>query len=262
MENMTFSNLVMENVSCPISLRFGNHHYNGEQRDTSFPFGAMKNLQFAEIRASVLDEESLKKGITSFYAAYDWKTPPRPYAGEERQCISICGIPGHPVEGITLRGIHITFPGGGTPEDAARRELPELEDQYPEYFMWGVLPAYGLYARHVKGLALEGVRFDVASPDVRPAVVCDDAEDVELAGLRLYANPQAESLVRLRATRNAFLHGCWPLGETATMLRVEGRSCRDIALTGNDLHRVRQTTQTADGADASSVIVLTDSQVR
>lgn len=30
LENMTFSNIVMQNVSCPISLRFGNCHYNGE----------------------------------------------------------------------------------------------------------------------------------------------------------------------------------------------------------------------------------------
>jgi len=93
MEDMTFSNIVMDNVLLPISLRFGNHHYNGEQRDESFPFGTMKNLLFSNIRASVLDEESLKKAITSFYAEYDWKTPPRPYPGEERQCISICGIP-------------------------------------------------------------------------------------------------------------------------------------------------------------------------
>ena len=58
--------------------------------------------------------------------------------------------------------------GGGTREEAERRDLPELEDQYPEYFMWGVLPAYGLYARHVKGLAIDGVRSRWRGPTSGP----------------------------------------------------------------------------------------------
>ena len=248
----------MENVSAPISLRFGNHHYNGEKRDPAFPFGTMRNILFDNIRASVLDEARLEKAIASFYSTYPWKPPPRPYPGEERQCISICGIPGHAVEGVTLRGIHVTFPGGGTKADAARRELPELEDQYPEYFMWGVLPAYGLYARHVKGLALEGVRFDLARPDLRPAVVCDDAEDVEIAGLRAQGNRETESLIRLRSTRDAFVHDCRPLGEAGTFLRAEGRECRSITLAGNDLHAVPRAAETAAGASRESVTMLAE----
>jgi parallel beta-helix repeat protein len=253
LENLTFSNIVMENVSCPISLRFGSHHYNGEKRDPSFPFGAMRNILFANIRASVPDEASLKKAIPSFYAAYPWKPPPQPCPGEERQCISICGIPGHPVEGVTLRGIHVTYPGGGTREDAERRELPELEEQYPEYFMWGVLPAYGLYARHVKGLSLESVQFDVARSDFRPAVVCDDAEDVDISGLRARGNLAAESLIRLRSTRDAFVHDCRLLGEAEIFLRAEGRECRQITLIGNALQGARRTVETAAGAEAGSV---------
>ena len=143
MENMTFSNIVMRNVSSPISLRFGNHHYNNEQRDANFPVGGLKNILFNNIRASVIDEASLREGIAGYYPE---QVAAKPHPGEERQCISICGIPGHPVEGVTLSNIHVTYPGGGTREEAARRDLPELEDLYPEYFMFGVLPAYGIYA--------------------------------------------------------------------------------------------------------------------
>jgi hypothetical protein len=132
----------------------------------------MRNIRFSNIRASVLDEAALRAAS------------PTMCAGEERQCISILGIPGHPVESVTFSDVQVTFPGGGRREDAARRDLPELEDQYPEYFMWGVLPAYGLYARHARSIVLSNVRFDLASPDLRPAVVCDDVEDIELVGLR------------------------------------------------------------------------------
>jgi hypothetical protein len=252
LENMTFSNIVMENVSCPISLRLGNHHYNGEKRNPAFPFGTMRNLSFNNIRASVLSEAALKKAIASLYDAHS-STPRTAYPGEERQCISICGIPGHPIEGITLSDIHVTCPGGGTREEAARRDLPEMEDEYPEYFMWGVLPAYGLYARHAKGLSLDNVRFDLARPDARPAITCDDVEDLDLSHVRAAAAPEAESLIRLRSTRGAFVHGCRPLGAAGTFLRVEGRTSRDIVLGSNDLHLVRKAIETADGAEIQAV---------
>ena len=250
MENMTFSNIVMSNVTSPISLRLGNHHYNNEKRDTSFPFGGLKNILFHNIRATVIDETSLKKAMATFYGD---RGPHAPHPGEERQCISICGIPGHRIEGITLSDVHVTYPGGGTREDAARRDLPELEDQYPEYFMWGTLPAYGLYARHVKGLALSNVRFDLASPDLRPALVCDDAEDVDISHFRAHGNRRAESLIRLRATRGAFIHGSRPSADVATFLRVQGKDCREISLAGNDLGRVGTPVQTAEGAAKNAV---------
>lgn len=237
MENMTFSNIVMHNVSTPISLRLGNHHYNNEKRDEQFPFGEMKNIMFSNIRATVIEPAEFREQVAAYYPP---EVAAKPYPGEERQCISICGIPGHPVAGVTLSDVHVTFPGGGTQEEAARRDLPELEDQYPEYFMFGVLPAYGLYARHVRGLTLDNVRFELAAPDLRPAVTCDDAEDIEIAGFKADGVPDAESLIRLRDTRGAFIHGSRPLGEIRTFVRVEGTCSRDITLSGNDLDRCQK----------------------
>ncbi|MHB0958041.1 MAG: glycoside hydrolase family 28 protein [Pirellulaceae bacterium] len=250
MENMTFSNIVMRNVSSPISLRFGNHHYNNEQRDEKFPVGGLKNILFNNIRAIVADEATLRAGIAGYYPP---EVAAKPHPGEERQCISICGIPGHPVEGVTLSNIHVTYPGGGTSADAARRELPELEDQYPEYFMFGVLPAYGLYARHARGLTLSNVRFDLASADARPALMCDDVADLDVSGLQAAGGREGEPLIRLYATHDAFIHGSRPLGEIDTFVRIEGEACRDITLSGNDLHRCRIAVQTADGATQSAI---------
>ena len=198
LEDMTFSNLVMSAVSCPISLRFGNAHYHQDQRDESFPWGGMRNLMFNNIHATMVDEATLRREVQF----------PGLYPGEERQCMSICGIPGHPVEGITLSNLHFVYPGGGTREDAANLNPPELEDQYPEYFMWGVLPAYGLYARHVKALAMDDVRFELRSSDARPALVCDDVDDLEITGLRADLDPAVASLIRTRNTRRLFLERC------------------------------------------------------
>ena len=59
------------------------------------------------------------------------------------------------------------------------------------------------------------------------------------------------------ATRNAFVHGSRPLGDIDTFLRVEGEVCRDITLTGNDLHRCQTAVQTADGATQSALAPAT-----
>ncbi|MGA2865494.1 MAG: glycosyl hydrolase family 28 protein [Verrucomicrobiota bacterium] len=238
LEDMTFNNLVMTRVTSPISLRFGNHHYNNETRDEAYPFGKMRNLVFSNIRASVLDEAELKKEV------------PDHYPGEQRQCISICGIPGQPVEGITLSDIQVTFPGGGTPEDAAKRDMPEFADEYPEYFMWGVLPAYGLYARHARNITLDNVRFELAKKDFRPAIVCDDVQDLEMSSFKAQAEASVESLIRLRAVQGAFIHDSRPLDEIGTFVRVEGASSKDIVLAGNNLAHAKQAVERVEGAPA------------
>lgn len=52
--------------------------------------------------------------------------------------------------------------------------VPELPAVYPEPSNWGILPAYGLYARHVEGLELDNVRTRYLVKEERPAVVFDD----------------------------------------------------------------------------------------
>lgn len=88
------------------------------------------------------------------------------------------GVPGHPVEALTLENIEIKLPGGGTAE-AAKVQLPEKESNYPEFDTFGkILPAYGIYARHVRGLKLQNVRTTLLQPDARPATVFIDVEAV------------------------------------------------------------------------------------
>jgi hypothetical protein len=248
MKNIVFSNLVMDNVTGPISMRLGNWTkglpqsggFGTRKGNVGRPIGALQNVLFSNIRACVALE------------------PRTPYFNdaERRSCISITGLPGHYIEGITLSGIHITFPGGGTAEEAARRAVPDMRDTYPEYFMFGVLPAYGLYAHHAKDLKLRNVRFDLASADVRPAIVCDDVQDLELSDFRVAGEQESESLIRLQQTRQAFIHGSRPLNKTGTFLRVEGLESRNIGLAGNGLRRANKILELGEGASETAVEAL------
>ncbi|MDR1936302.1 MAG: hypothetical protein LBS49_12110 [Candidatus Accumulibacter sp.] len=54
--------------------------------------------------------------------------------------------------------------------------IPEAPRVYPETSNFGTLPAYGLWARHVKGLKVDKVQFSFTTEDERPAVVLDDVD--------------------------------------------------------------------------------------
>ena len=85
--------------------------------------------------------------------------------------IIVSGIPDHRIERVSLSDIELVAEsddagergGGWMPiaRAAAIAELvpPECEALYPEVGMFGALPAKLLFARHVDGLEIEGLRF-------------------------------------------------------------------------------------------------------
>jgi polygalacturonase len=108
--------------------------------------------------------------------------------------ILIAGLPGHPIEDLALSNIFIDCAGGGTPEQGAR-VVPELEKEYPEPSRFGTIPAWGLWARHVKNLTLDRVEFRAAQEDRRPVVILDDVTDAVLDRARLPHAADAAALV-------------------------------------------------------------------
>jgi polygalacturonase len=91
--------------------------------------------------------------------------------------VEIFGLPDHPVEGVRLDNIRIVNNGGGTAENAA--QMPrELAYGYPE--PRGTMPAYGVFARHVKGLELANINLSFKTNDFRPAIICSDVNGLEI----------------------------------------------------------------------------------
>lgn len=94
---------------------------------------------------------------------------------------SITGIPGYPVENVTLENIEIKYPGRGNAAYAHMpvsrlSQVPEQKKLYPEFSMFGELPAWGLYVRHATGLTMHNIRMQIKAPDYRPAMVLDDVK--------------------------------------------------------------------------------------
>ncbi len=234
MRDMVFSNMVMDNVTGPISLRLAGWKLGAGNvwavfDDSNWENGELRNILFENIRARVP-------------------------ADAIKSCISITGTPRTKPRGITFSNLDISFAGGGTAQEAARRDIPDLERDYPECFIFGVLPAYGLYVHHAQGITLNNVLFHLDTPDLRPALVCQDVQHLMVNGLQAAGHPEAKSLIRLEHTQGALLTAARALDPLGTFLRVEGADCSRIVLKGNDLGLAREPVSLSDGTPIESVI--------
>lgn len=210
-DRVAISNIVMKGVGTPIFIRLGNRARPFIDGGPIPGMGTMRNITISGVDA---------------------------LATRNTGC-AIAGLPGNLIESVTLSDIRITAPGGGKVSDAGR-EVPENPEKYPDFGMFGMLPAYGFYCRHVKNLVLRNVQTGFAQPDHRPALVCDDVEDLELAAGLLTASAEAEAAIRLAGVRNALLAGCRGAGVPAHWVRVTGERTRHVTVTGNHLPGVRQ----------------------
>lgn len=103
---------------------------------------------------------------------------------------SITGIPGHRVENVLLEDVEIVYPGRASKGMAyiplsRLHQVPEQIKKYPEFTMFGELPSWALFVRHVKGLALHRVRFHLKDEDFRPPFVFDDVEELVMEQVEL-----------------------------------------------------------------------------
>jgi hypothetical protein len=152
--------------------------------------------------------------------------------GETRQCIVLNGTGDAFMQDISFDDVKVTYGGGGTAEEA-QREIPQLAG---EYFEIGTPPAYGLFARNVRGLVLNNVRLEVAAPDLRPAVVLDHVTDAAINGLSAQGNPKAKSVLRFSETKDVLISAARVLTPAAQFLQVEGDS-QNINIEGGDLSK-------------------------
>jgi hypothetical protein len=207
MENVEISDITIEGVTSPIFLRLGNRAKNyvkGPKPDV----GTLQNVRLSRIRAERVSPIGC----------------------------AIAGLPDHPIENVVLEDIRLSFDGGESRERASAT-IKERPEAYPESSMFGVLPAYGFYCRHVKGIAFSNVQLTTAQPDGRHAMVFDDAEDISIKGIETQVSAEACAPVRLTHTRNAVLNACKFQGAGGVVVQLQGNTTRRIVLTGNDWAR-------------------------
>jgi polygalacturonase len=167
-ENIEVSNINAVNTGNAIFIRLGNR--NG---DTP---GTIKNVSIKNIKVQVpFDRPDIN---------YDLRGPEVDYFHNPFPS-SIVGMKGYNIENVVLENIKINYPGRSSKGMAyiplnRLHQVPEAVQDYPEFSMFGELPAYGLYVRHANGISLKNIKLTLDDADFRPAFVFDDVQNVNM----------------------------------------------------------------------------------
>ena len=204
-DGVVVSNVVMSGVPAPFFVRLGNR---GRDQPEPVP-GQIRNVSIS--------------GVVAVGA---------------KGTGSIVGLAEHPVEHITLDNIRIGGAGGwARPEGLT---VPDCDGQYPKPTMYGRLPAYGLYLRHVRDVVLRNVAIAAEHDDSRPALVADRVGSFQLHGLSGTPGNGAGPVVWLNEVDGALVQGNLAPEDVDVFLRLTGAGTRDVALVGNGRWRTRR----------------------
>jgi hypothetical protein len=165
------------------------HRTSREQRRTNMLSGIILQPGAWDATSGPLDDVLLANNVMQHVASPVtlWTKPGNPVGkvtvsglhatGVYRSAISIESWAKEPLTNVVLRNVQVEFTGGGT---AAQAQQPVKGPGVDARS----LPAWGLYARHVQTLTLEDVRFSLAADDLRPVVVAERVERLNLDGFK------------------------------------------------------------------------------
>ena len=166
LEDVSISNITMRDITnSPIFLRLG-ARMRGPQ---GTPVGELRRVTISNVRV---------------------------YNADPEYGCQITGIPGHDIKEIDLNNIRIYYKGGGKASD---KPVPEQEKNYPEPGMFGPMPAYGFYIRHVSGIKLRDVEVSYLDEDARPAFVLDDVKAADIHNIKGQTAKGVDEIKRLNA---------------------------------------------------------------
>ncbi|MEO7109847.1 MAG: glycosyl hydrolase family 28 protein, partial [Polyangiaceae bacterium] len=78
----------------------------------------------------------------------------------------------YPITNLTFRRVGVSFDGNLSTVPAAPPEA--IADQYPESNMFGDLPAWAYYLRHVQNVTFDSCTTNVVAADARPELMTND----------------------------------------------------------------------------------------
>jgi polygalacturonase len=118
-------------------------------------------------------------------SGYSFEGPVEDQPRNISPAIILTGLPDALISSIDLSNIRVSFPGGGNSLYAKSLpgqsdQIPEKPSAYPEFSMFGELPAWGVFIRHAKNISIRNLQLTCSKKDYRVPVVLDDVHDLQL----------------------------------------------------------------------------------
>lgn len=184
LENVSIENIRATNTGNAIFIRLAKRYKNR-------PASTLRNVTIKNVYVEVAFERP--------DYAYEVRGPALPFFHNTFPS-SITGIPGHNVENVHLENIEIVYPGKGNNGLANMplsrlHQVPEKIRDYPEFSMFGELPAWGLFVRHMDGLTMKNIKLSIKSPDYRPAIIFDDVQHLTIQSLQIEGDNKLKDII-------------------------------------------------------------------
>ncbi len=184
LENIEISDVTANNTGNAIFIKLGHRNTDGK-------IGTLKNVTIKNVVVQVpFGAPDLKYEIRGPELSFFHNIFPA----------SISGLPEHYVENVSLENIRIIYPGRANKGYAylplhRLQDVPENDSQYPEFSMFGELPSWGFYVRHVKGLSMKNIHLKVEEHDFRPAFVFDDVYNLEMKQINVDDEKKGQQVI-------------------------------------------------------------------
>lgn len=191
MDGVLVNNILIEGTECPLYVRLGNRARKHIPEAPEPPVGQMRNIAISNITAY---------GTGNFGS-------------------SITGIADQKIENISLNNIRFVNKGGlqkgkftdilknqekrhdmagnSSPDSylATFREVKEDDKGYPQPTVWGNLPSYGLFVRHVENLQLVNASFSSQKMDPRIPIIAVDVDKLLLKDIETVKSEKKADVV-------------------------------------------------------------------
>lgn len=175
MDGVVVNNIQIEGTECPIYVRLADRARKHTAESPEPRIGTMRNIFISNVYA---------KNVGNFSS-------------------SITGIPNGKIENVTLSNIYISNRGGlvkgsyrtvgddeGIRHDTngnlfvdkywkSAGQVKEDDKGYPQPTVWGNLPCYGLFVRHVKSIRLHNVHFSSEGNEPRKSTIMVDVDNIK-----------------------------------------------------------------------------------
>ena len=179
-DGLTFSGIKMRNVGTPFFVHLGERLRGPKGSKT----GSVKNVRFENITATgpYKPYRIIEWNYDSFLRKDTLQIPQifgkaESFDGSERTeqwqiTSNVCGLKGHNLKNISFSNINLKLYGA---VDDFSETVPEKAQDYPEVYVYGrILPAKGVFFRHVEDLYLDNFKITTYNKDTRPDFVfCD-----------------------------------------------------------------------------------------
>ncbi len=203
MENVTITNIIMEGPEVPIFIRLGNRARKYDDTAKAPPLSSVHGIRLSHIIAK----------------------------GAGTTGCSITGIEGAKVKDIRLDDVSIEMAGGGKAVDMVK-QVPKLDDQYPEGTMFGLLPAYGFYVAHAENIRMYNMQLSFAGTDQRPALAFEDVKGFEVNSATMASASETPAIVYASGSTGGLITNCQATGEAVAFVGTKEKG-PDVRLINN-----------------------------